>query len=68
MAPKKKAAKADKKEKAPKEKEHKEEKSHDSAPDPASVDFEAGLLFNKADSSRTGSDHSGRFPQIVARY
>ncbi len=52
MAPKKKGGKADKK--APKEKEHKEEKPHEPAPDPASVDFEAGLLFNKADSSRTG--------------
>ena len=52
MAPKKKGGKADKK--PAKEKEHKEEKHHEAAPDPASVDFEAGLLFNKADSSRTG--------------
>jgi hypothetical protein len=56
MAPKKKAGgKADKKP----AKEHKEDKGDkhehkDPAVDPASIDFEAGLLFNKADSSRTG--------------
>ena len=52
MGPKKAAkGKADKK---PEKKEAKEEAPKEAGPDPASVDFEAGLLFNKADSSRTG--------------
>ena len=54
MGPKK-AAKGKVDKKAPaKEKEHKEEAPKEAGPDPASVDFEAGLLFNKADTSRTG--------------
>lgn len=59
MAPKKdkKGKKEPKKEKAspkaPKE-EKKAEPTATPGPDPASVDFEAGLLFNKADISRSG--------------
>ncbi len=54
MAPKKAAkGKADK-QKPAKEEKPKAEAPKEPGPDPASVDFEAGLLFNKADTSRTG--------------
>jgi len=69
MAPKKAAAKPAAKGKAEKpaakaKEEKPAEEAKPAGPDPASIDFEAGLLFNRADKSHTGVLTADDFRQL----